>query len=165
MIHRLGALASGTLIAIVVAATASGHLGAAAAIAIGVDHVQPGEAFSVSVSDVTPAAVIEFTLRRDAAETVIGNATSGPDGHFETTLTVPTDTANGFSELIASSADGTSVSTWVLVGPGQPGVSRPPSPNASGLDPSVIVLLVLLVGAIGAVGYLVLRPRPQAPRR
>ncbi len=165
MIHRLGALASGTLMAVVVAATASGHPGAAAAIAIGVEQVRPGETFSVSVSDVTPAAVVEFTLRRDAAERVIGSATSGPDGHFETTLTMPSDTEKGFSELIASSADGTSVSTWVLVGPAQPGVSPPPSPTASGLDPSVIVLLVLLVGAIGAVGYLVLRPRPQAPRR
>jgi hypothetical protein len=142
------------------------HLGAQAHIAIGVDHVRQGDPFNLVVADVSPNASVSFELRRDSYSAALGSAVAGPDGHFETTLTMPTDAPTGFAELIASSPDGTRVATFLMVGP-RPADDGPPPPGssiASGLDPSVIVLAILLGGAVGAVGYLLLRPkRVSAP--
>jgi len=159
--NRWCALVAATFLSLMSATSAVAHFGADSFIFVPDEDILPGGQFTVIGSDLAPDSQVSFELRNDSYATGLGRATAGPDGHFETALTMPADARLGYIELIASSPDGTSASTWILVGPRTPETG--PSPAAAGsagpLDPSLLVLGVLLGGTIAAVGYAFLRRR------
>lgn len=153
------------LVATVAALTASGsasaHLGGEALIIVPLDHVMPGQPFDVIAADMGNDATVSFKMARDDIDVPLDNATAGPDGHFQTTLTLPATFPNGYAELIASATDGSQASTWVLVGERTSSTPPPPNQAAWWTDPSVLVLIVILVGAVGTLSWLLLRPKSK----
>jgi hypothetical protein len=150
----------------VLAPTAGAHFGASAYLFVVEDSVMPGATFTLVASDVSPAASVSFELLRGEYAADLGTITAGPDGHFQTSLTMPEDAPNGYVELIGRSPDGTSASTFVLVGPRTPETGSPPAvARPGGIDPSLIVLGILLIGSIGAVVYVLFKRRQPAPEQ
>jgi hypothetical protein len=151
----LGAIA----VSLWLASPASAHFGGEAFILVPVDHVNPGEPFEIIVADLTPGASTVIEARRDGQSVEAGRTVSDTEGHFSTTGSLPTDYPHGYTELVATAEDGTTVSTWILVGPRSATTGPPPVSNAAraGIDPSLLVLGILLGGSVGAVGYLLLR--------
>jgi hypothetical protein len=164
------ALVIGLLASFVVAANAAGHFGAAAYIIVPADHVLPGQPFEVIGADLTPNSTVSFAMLREGETTALDDSASGPDGHFNATLTLPASFPVGYAQLFATATDGTSTSTWVLVGARSS--STPPAPGTPAVwaDPSVLLLVVLVIGAVGLVGLMLLRRRtsvvqPRSQRR
>lgn len=135
------------------AAAVLGHGANSAYILIPVDHVNPGEPFEVIAGDMGPNATVAFRLERDEETALLSEATAGSDGHFTTTLTMPAEFPAGYAMLVAEAADGTTTSTWVLVGPRTSATPSPPGQLAWWSDPSVVVLGIAVVGGLGALGY------------
>lgn len=164
--HRLTSLATGSLLALLLAAPVAAHFGGEAFILVPGDHVNPGQTFEVIVADLTPGARVDLIVLENGDQPVpVGSAVSDTQGHFSTTGTLPADFPNGYVEIVATAEDGTSVSTWMLVGPRTSETGAPPVAAATdaGLDPSLIMLGVLVGGAVGAVGYVILRRRWSVP--
>ena len=138
---------------------ATAHIGGGAFILVPADHVLPGATFEVIAADMGMDATVSFRIEHDTLVVPLDAATAGPDGHFQTTLSLPADFPIGYAQLIARADDGSEASTWLLVGERTAATPPPPATVAWWTDPSVLVLLVLLIGAAGVVGYLVLRPR------
>jgi hypothetical protein len=153
-------LAAATLATAVMAVPVAAHFGASAYIIVPADHVLPGEPFEVVGADLTPNSNVTFTMNREGVTTTLDGSASGPDGHFTATLTLPRDFPGGYAQLFATATDGTSTSTWVLVGARSADTPPPPGTMPVWADPSVLVLVVLVLGALGLVGFMVLRRRP-----
>lgn len=109
-----------------------------------------------------------MTLELVASEQnlALGTVTAGPDGHFETVLTLPESFPVGYAQLRATSDDGSVASAWVRVGNGQD-LGVPPETAQDGplIDPS---LLLVPVGAL--ILFLIWRfragrGRTQRPRQ
>jgi hypothetical protein len=157
------------LFALALAPATLGHFGAEAFIHVPRDHVNPGEEFPVIAADLDPDAQIPLSLIAGTAVVELGSVPTDADGHFETTLVMPSSVPHGYAQIVATSPDMGEVSTWVLIGPRE-GVGEPPgSPGGAGgsssplSDPSVIVLIALVVGALLAVGWVATRRRSAAP--
>lgn len=143
--------------------TVVAHEGAPPLLVVPYEQVRQGESFPVFAVDLQPSAPAQLSLARGDEMIDLATARADGFGHFETTLTIPVDYADGYAELIAVSSDGTRASTWLLVGAGA-GVPPPTTPGvgspAGWFDPSVIVLAVLVIGAVLLVGWQ-LRPRAR----
>jgi hypothetical protein len=144
------------------ARAASAHFGAEAWIFVPLDHINPGQMFEVVAADLTPNASVSLTMTRDATSVSLGEAVADAEGHFTTTLPLPTEFPSGYAQLVAVAADGTSASTWVLVGPRTSATPPPPGRAEWWADPSVLVLGAVLAGGVGALGYALLRRRQVA---
>ena len=72
--------------------------------------------------------------------------TAGPDGHFDTKLTLPEGIPDGYAELTATSNDGSFASAWVRVGTG-PDLGAPltAEQDAPLVDASLILVPVAAV--------------------
>jgi hypothetical protein len=144
------------------AGPAAAHLGATAFILVPADHVLPGDRFDVVGSDMGASSAVAFQIVNENTQVTasLESVTAGADGHFQVTLTLPTDFPDGYAVLTATATDGTRTSTWVLVGVRT--ASTPPSPATRQwwTDPSVIVLGVLVVGGLALVTFALLRRRP-----
>ncbi len=154
-----------TLGVLLLATPARAHFGGAAYILVPADHVNPGEPFEVVVADLTPGSSVVLEVRREGSKIEVGRTVSDTQGHFSTMATLPGGYPHGYTELIATADDGTTVSTFVLVGPRDSSTGPPPAASAGSarLDPSVVVLAVFVVGSMGALGYILIRRRQAAP--
>jgi hypothetical protein len=158
-------LLAALLIGLVSAGGASAHFGGSAYLVVPADYINPGETFEVVAVDLTPNTTVALTLTRDDRSVSLGDATSDEYGHFTTTLPLPADFPAGYAQLFAVAPDGTSASTWMLVGARTAATPPPPGTPPWWADPSVIVLLVLVGGAMAALAYLLLRPRRKGSSR
>ena len=149
-------IATATLCA-VNAGVVRAHLGGEAFILVPLDHVLQEVPFEVIAADVSPDSLISFRIEQDSLVIPLQSATAGPDGHFQTLLTLPASFPDGYSQLIASAEDGTTASTWILVGARTASTPPPPSATSWLADPSVIVLGSLVLGAVLVVAYVLLR--------
>lgn len=155
LLFLLGLMAPGSVAA---------HEGAAAWVHVPADHVVAGDTFEIWASDLTPNTDVALRLVAPPQTVDLGVARSDADGHFVKTVQMPSAIPTGYVELVVSTSEGASASTWVLVGSRSGQSGRMPDTGA-GIDPSLIVLGVLLGGAVGGVGYLLLRPRKRAITR
>jgi hypothetical protein len=142
-----------------------GHGGAAPYILVPNDHVTPGEPFDVIAGDMSANNRVSFRLERDQLAVQLSSAVAGQDGHFTTQLAVPQDFPGGYSLLVAEADDGTSTSTWILVGARTGATPAPPGQLAWWADPSVILLGAAVVGGAGLLGFSLLRRRQRKPAR
>jgi hypothetical protein len=153
-------------------AAASGvaaHNGMAPYVIVNADFILPGQQFSVMVADIGEDAPVDFEIVMDARSETLGRTRAAPDGHLMTDLVLPADFPVGYAQLFATVQDVTSTSTWVLVGErtaDTPAAAPAPAPTAAQwwTDPSVLVLGSFVVGAVGVIGYLVFKPRRNAPQ-
>jgi hypothetical protein len=158
-------LLAALLIGLVSAGGASAHFGGGAYLVVPADYINPGEPFEVVAVDLTPNASVSLTMTTDDRIASLGDAISDAYGHFTTTLPLPADFPAGYAQLFARAQDGTSASTWVLVGARTAATPPPPGTPPWWADPSVIVLLVLVGGAAAALAYLLLHQRGKASSR
>jgi hypothetical protein len=162
LLRLLAALAIG----LVSAGGASAHFGGSAYLVVPADFINPGETFEVVAVDLTPNATVSLMISTDDTNVSLGDATADEFGHFTTTLPLPAEFPAGYAQLFATAPDGTSASTWVLVGERTAATPPPPGTTPWWADPSVIVLLVLVGGAIAALAYLLIGPRrKRTPHR
>jgi hypothetical protein len=126
------------------------------------DFILPGQQFELIAADMGANAALVVEIVQAPVVARLGTVQAAGDGHFRATLSLPADFPGGYAQIIATAADGTQTSTWVLVG--QPTASTPPPPGSGSwwTDPSVLVLIAFLAGAVGVVGYLLLRPKSKA---
>ena len=143
--------------ALLVPAAAGAHSGGEPILIVPLDHVTAGQSFPVAAADLGPDANVSFTLARDEETVELGDRTAGPDGHFETTLTLPAVVPDGYAQLIAKSSDGSEAATWILVGERTASTPPPPGESVWWKDPTVILFLLVLVGGAAAALVLVLR--------
>jgi hypothetical protein len=141
------------LIALLFAAQgrAAAHQGAEPLLEVPLDHVLAGQPFPVFAADMGPSVSVSFSLIHDQRVARLGTVTAGADGHFETTLVLPTDFPDGYAQLVASGSDGLDAATWILVGDGVAEAAAPPGATSGSdwwRDPSVLVL-ALILGASG----------------
>jgi hypothetical protein len=148
-------------VAVTAPLTARAHFGGGAFILVPADHVNPGETFNVIAADLTPNARVSLTIALDATSVSLGEATSDAEGHFQTTIPLPSDFPSGYAQLTAVAEDGTQASTWVLVGPRTAATPRPPGSPEWWQDPSVIVLGIAVIGGVGALLYALVRRQSQ----
>jgi hypothetical protein len=139
------------------------HSGGEPYIIVPVDHILPGQTFDVIAADMGPDAEVRFEISTEQRVVPLATATAGPDGHFQTTLSLPSDFPTGYAELLAVGNDGSRASTWVLVGLRTESTPAPPGASAWWTDPSVLLLGAFLMGALAVVGYLLLWPRSRTP--
>jgi hypothetical protein len=139
---RIGVPAALALLALalLVPARAAAHIGGEASLIVPVDFVMPGQAFPVLASDLGSDAQVKFRLVQTERTVELGTVTAGPDGHFETNFALPADWPHGYAELIASSDDGSGVSTWILVGPRTESTPAPPNRLQWWQDPALLLL-------------------------
>src|SRR5687767_5932091 len=95
-------LALGLVVALAIAAPVRAHIGGSATIFVPLDHVNPGEWFPVIGADLGADSLVTFRLLAGQRSAELGSATTGPDGHFQSTFTLPADFPHGYAELIAS---------------------------------------------------------------
>jgi hypothetical protein len=144
------------LLVLLWAAPAAAHFGGQALVFVPEREILPGGRFTVVAADLAPNTSVALELRNEEYSTSLGGAPAGHDGHFQTTLTMPSDVPLGFIELIATSPDGTRASTWIRVG------AVADAGSTGSLDPSMVMLGALVLGSAGAVGYVLLRGRAAA---
>lgn len=137
------------LAALLASGHASAHEGGEPLVLVPVDHVLPGESFPLTGADLGEDAVVTFELRQDELVVPLGSITAGSDGHFESTLPLPSTYPDGYAELVASSSDGSEASTWILVGERTESTPPPPGGTAWGRERTLIVL-ALVLGVAGA---------------
>lgn len=136
-----------------------GHAGSDPVIHVALDHIEPGQPFSLLAADLGENAHVTLEIRSSGVSTPLGVAVAGPDGHFETTLILPSSYSARYALLVAESNDGSRAEAWVQVG------------VASGTDPSPSVLeawdllpvITMLAAAIAAI-VLLLRTRARGVR-
>ena len=138
------------LLALLLPGQAAAHQGGEPLVLVPVDHVLAGESFPLTGADLGPDAEITFELKQEDLVVPLGRITAGPDGHLETTFVMPSTVPDGYTELIASSSDGSKASVWILVGERTEGTPPPPGESAWGRRRTVIVL-ALVLGVSGAV--------------
>ena len=145
---------------------AAAHAGGEPLIHVPADHVEPGQPFQLIASDLGENATVILELALDETKRTLGTVVAGPDGHFQTTLTLPAPFPEGYAQLTATSDDGSSASAWVRVGTGPDLAAPPAADDPPLLDPS---LLLLPAGAVAVVALWLFRDRrrkaPPAPRR
>ena len=140
---------------------AAAHFGGEAYILVPADHVNPGDTFEVIAADLTPNATVSLTMLRDATPVSLGQATADAEGHFTTSIPLPSEYPAGYAQLIAVAQDGTQASTWVLVGSRTSATPPPPGQPAWWADPSVIVLGIAVLGGAGVLGYALIKRRQE----
>jgi hypothetical protein len=130
-------------IALVQPMAALAHAGGEPLIHVPADHLEPGQPFHLIAADLGPSARVTLELAATDQKLSLGTVTTGPDGHFESTLTLPASFPVGYAELTATSDDGSFASTWVRVGAG-PEVATPPTADqdAQWFDASLILIPV-----------------------
>jgi hypothetical protein len=134
------------------------HGGGEPLIHVPADHIEPGQSFQLIAADLGPNARVTLELAAGDQRVSLGTVTSGPDGHFETTLALPQSFPEGYAQLTATSDEGSFASAWVRVGAGQDlGLPPASNPAAPWIDPS---LILVPIGAI--VLFLVWRFRARA---
>ena len=134
------------------------HEGAEAWLHVPADHVPAGGSFEIWGNDLPPESDVTLRLAAGPQTLDLGVARSDAEGHFVKTVQMPSTIPAGYVELVVSTSEGASASTWVLVG-SRSAQSGPMPDTGAEIDPSLIVLGVLLGGAVGGVGYLLLRPK------
>ena len=139
----------GILLAATFAGPARAHLGGEPLVLVPVDHVLSGESFPLTGADLGEDAEVTFELKQDELVVALGKVTAGSDGHFQSTLDLPSTFPDGYAELVASSSDGSKASTWILVGERTESTPPPPGSTWWGRERTAIVL-ALLVGVVGA---------------
>ena len=151
LISRMVALAPLLLVAALGQPMAAlAHAGGEPLIHVPADHVEPGQPFQLIASDLGENATVTLELAIDETKATLGTVVAGPDGHFQTMLTLPAPFPEGYAQLTATSDDGSSASAWVRVGTG-PDLGALPATNEDPpfVDPS---LLLLPAGALAVVG-------------
>jgi hypothetical protein len=136
-------LACAIVIVLVRPMAALAHGGGEPLIHVPADHLEPGQSFTLIAADLGPSARVTLELAADDQRISLGTVTTGADGHFEATLTLPGSFPVGYAQLTATSDDGSSASAWVRVGTG-PEVATPPAADqdAQWLDASLILIPV-----------------------
>jgi hypothetical protein len=147
---RVRRLTASLAIAIAVGAapaSALGHQGGQPLLVIPMDHLVPGESFPVVAADLAPDAVVTIAIATADGDVHLGTVTSGPDGHFQTTLVLPSDIPEGYLLISARTSDGSEASTWVRIG--SVAESPAPTPAGTGVDFWIDPSLLLLLGGLG----------------
>lgn len=140
-------------------ASAAAHAGGEPFVNVQMDHVIAGQPFPVIGADLGPDALVTLQMTLGDHAAVVGHVPAGPDGHFETTCTLPADFPDGYAQLTASQEDGTTAQTYVLVGERDAATG-----GATGQDPpwwtdsSIALFAALIAVALGALVFLWRRP-------
>jgi hypothetical protein len=135
------------------------HGGGEPLIHVPLDHIEPGQSFPLLAADLGENAHVTFEIRFGDVATPLGAAVAGADGHFETTLTLPSSYPAGYAQLVAESDDGSVAEVWVRVGTTSDAGAPP-----SSLEHIDLVPFVALLAAVLALVMLVVRTRPRPPR-
>jgi hypothetical protein len=139
----------GILLAAMFAGPARAHLGGEPLVLVPLDHVLPGESFPLTGADLGEDAVVKVELKQDKLVVALGSITAGSDGHFQSSLDLPSTFPDGYAELVASSSDGSEASTWILVGERNESTPPPPGRTEWGRGRTAVVL-ALVLGVAGA---------------
>jgi len=117
------------------------HGGGEPLIHVPADHLEPGQSFTLIAADLGPSTQVTLELAAGVQKVSLGKVTTGPDGHFESTLTLPASFPVGYAQLTATSDDGSFASAWVRVGTG-PELATPPTADqgAQWLDASLVLI-------------------------
>ncbi len=138
-------------------ASALAHQGGEPLLVIPVDHIVPGETFPVVAADLGPESAVTIEIATADGVVPLGTVTTGPDGHFQTVLVMPSAVDEGYLLISARAADGSEASTWVRIGQAGESPAATPSSNPGfWVDPS---LLLLIGGAALAVAAWFVRSR------
>lgn len=160
---RFFLLLSILLAAMLVTGQAQPHPGGEPLVLVPVDHVLPGESFRLTGADLGPDAVVTFQLKQEDRLARLGRITAGHDGHLEGTFAVPATFPVGYTQLVASSSDGSETSTWILVGERTEATPPPPGGSGWGREQTLIVLALVLGLAAAALGLAAWRSGRRTP--
>jgi hypothetical protein len=127
------------------------------------DFVMPGEMVPVIGADLGSDADLTITLVQGVRTAELGTITAGPDGHFSTSMQVPADYPNGYSQLIADGNDGSQASTWILVGPRTTTTPARPGATEWWQDPALWLISGLLAG--GGIALAVTAFKSRQPEK
>jgi hypothetical protein len=136
---------------------AQAHPGGEPLVLVPVDHVLPGETFPLTGADLGEDALVSFELKQEELVVPLGRITAGPDGHFESTLDLPSTFPEGYAQLIGSSSDGSESSTWILVGERTEATPPPPGGSGWGRERTLIVLALVVGLVAAALGLVAMR--------
>lgn len=139
----LALLPCAIVIVLVQPMAALAHGGGEPLIHVPADHLEPGQSFTLIAADLGPSAQVTLELAASDQKVSLGTVTTGPDGHFEATLTLPASFPVGYAYLTATSDEGSFASAWVRVGLG-PELATPPTADqgAQWFDASLILIPV-----------------------
>ncbi len=144
-------LTCAVLLALVSPAAAFAHAGGEPLIHVPADHIEAGVTFQVIAADLGENAQVILAIAAGQQKVELGTVTAGPDGHFETKLTLPEGIPDGYAELTATSNDGSFASAWVRVGTGPDlGVPLTADEDAPWVDASLILVPIGAVVLIAA---------------
>jgi len=162
---RRATLLAAAFAAAALPATALAHPGGQPFIHVPADHVVPGEWFPVVAADLGPDSTVTIEVATDVGVVPLGAVIAGPDGHFETTILMPSTVPQGYLQISARSDDGSVATVWVQVANGAPSTGPPASAAGGGLwiDPSLLLLLGL--GAVAVAAWLIRSRRTSPPVR
>jgi hypothetical protein len=136
---------------------APAHEGGEPLVLVPVDHVMPGDTFPLTGADLGEGALVTFELKQEELVVPLGRVTAGPDGHFQSTLDLPSTFPDGYAQLVASSSDGSEASTWILVGERTEATPAPPDGSGWGRGQTLIALGLVVGLVAAALGLVAMR--------
>jgi hypothetical protein len=156
-VSRLALLLGILLAALLAPGAVQSHPGGEPLVVVPVDHVLPGESFPLTGADLGPDAVVTFQLNQEDRVASLGRITAGPDGHLAGTFAVPASFPVGYTQLVASSSDGSEASVWILVGERTEATPPPPGGSGWGRERTLIVLALVVGLVAAALGLVAMR--------
>jgi hypothetical protein len=127
----------------------------AATVGDSASSIGPGGSLTVSGSNFAPGDTVTIVLH--SAPITLATTTANPSGAFSAVVTIPSDTAPGQHEIVASDTDGDSTSTNILVTGTVPVATATPSLPFTGADIAALSGVGAVALALG--GMLILTGR------
>lgn len=168
--HVLGPSVAGAALAALLHGAVVAHDGSSTSLQIPVEWIPPGSSMPIVGLDFFPGERLRVVLV-DATGTSIalGSVQARADGHFESSLDVPTGVAEGLASVDAISESGIIVRALVTIDlAAAPASYRPVFPTAVDETPAPAIDVVPLIAgglAVLALATLAVRTRPSTRGR
>jgi alpha-L-fucosidase len=127
----------------------------AATVADSTSSIGPGGSLTVTGTNFAPGDTVTIVLH--SAPVTLGTTTANPSGAFSVVVTIPSDTAPGDHQIVASDPDGDSASTNLMVTGTVPVATATPSLPFTGADIAALSGVGAIALALG--GMLILTGR------